>query len=146
MSPALNLLRPRPRYALYTGTGLLTGFPSNTPFGFSLGPDSPWADDPSPGILRLSGGWILTILSYTHAWILTSASSSSSHESTFSLLRNALLPIFFRFRGFGGWLQPRTFSAQHVSTGELLRTLLMMAASKPTSRLSRTYHFLPLHT
>ena len=28
-----------------------------------LGPDLPWADEPSPGILRLSTGWILAILS-----------------------------------------------------------------------------------
>ena len=28
-----------------------------------LGPDLPWADEPSPGNLRLSMGWILTILS-----------------------------------------------------------------------------------
>ena len=29
----------------------------------SLGPDLPWADKPSPGILRLSMAWILTMLS-----------------------------------------------------------------------------------
>ena len=28
-----------------------------------LGPDLPWADEPSPGILRLSTGWILASLS-----------------------------------------------------------------------------------
>ena len=31
--------------------------------GLSLGPDLPWADEPSPGNLRLSMAWILTMLS-----------------------------------------------------------------------------------
>ena len=37
--------------------------PSDTPFGLSLGPDLPWADEPSPGNLRLSTARILTSLS-----------------------------------------------------------------------------------
>ena len=37
--------------------------PSDTPCGLSLGPDLPWADEPSPGNLRLSTGRILTFLS-----------------------------------------------------------------------------------
>ena len=36
---------------LRTGTGISTGYPSTTPFGLALGPDLPWADDPSPGTL-----------------------------------------------------------------------------------------------
>ena len=32
-------------------------------FSLSLGPDLPWADEPSPGNLRLSMAWILTMLS-----------------------------------------------------------------------------------
>eukprot|EP00829_Urostomides_striatus_P016541 TRINITY_DN5483_c0_g1_i4.p2 TRINITY_DN5483_c0_g1~~TRINITY_DN5483_c0_g1_i4.p2 ORF type:complete len:243 (-),score=-90.52 TRINITY_DN5483_c0_g1_i4:483-1211(-) len=39
-------------------------------------------------------------------------------------------------------LQSRIFSAQSFSIGELLRTLQMMAASKPTSQLSQKLHFL----
>ena len=38
-------------------------YPSDTPFGLSLGPDLPWADEPSPGNLRLSTAKILTLLS-----------------------------------------------------------------------------------
>ena len=34
-----------------------------SPFGLGLGPDLPWADEPSPGILRLSTVKILTLLS-----------------------------------------------------------------------------------
>ena len=54
-SPSL----PRSRW----GTGISTRRPSDTPFGLSLGPDLPWADEPSPGNLRLSMAWILTMLS-----------------------------------------------------------------------------------
>ena len=43
--------------------GILTCCPSDTPLGLSLGPDLPWADEPSPGNLRLSTGRILTFLS-----------------------------------------------------------------------------------
>ena len=38
-------------------------YPSATPFGLTLGPDLPWADEPSPGNLRLSTARILTLLS-----------------------------------------------------------------------------------
>ncbi|GAW30222.1 hypothetical protein ULO1_27920, partial [Carboxydocella sp. ULO1] len=31
-------------------------------FGLGLGPDLPWADEPSPGNLRFSAGRILTCL------------------------------------------------------------------------------------
>ena len=37
--------------------------PSSTPFGLDLGPDLPWADEPSPGNLRLSTGVFLAPLS-----------------------------------------------------------------------------------
>ena len=43
--------------------GISTCCPSDTPFGLSLGPDLPWADEPSPGNLRLSTARILTLLS-----------------------------------------------------------------------------------
>ena len=33
----MSLLRPS--FAVTTGIGILTDFPSDTPFGFSLGPD-----------------------------------------------------------------------------------------------------------
>ena len=46
--------------AAFGGTGISTCFPSTTPFGLALGPDLPWADEPSPGILRFSAKRILT--------------------------------------------------------------------------------------
>ena len=45
------------------GAGISTCCPSDTPFGLSLGPDLPQADEPSLGNLRFSTGRILTILS-----------------------------------------------------------------------------------
>ena len=50
---------------------------STTPFGLALGPDLPWADEPSPGTLRLSADQILTDLFVTHTGILTSVKSTS---------------------------------------------------------------------
>ena len=45
------------------GIGISTDCPSSTPFDLDLGPDLPWADEPSPGHLRLSTARILTLLS-----------------------------------------------------------------------------------
>ena len=45
---------------LVGGRGISTPCPSLTPFGLSLGPGLPWADEPSPGILRLTASRILT--------------------------------------------------------------------------------------
>ena len=50
-------------YAILGGIGISTDCPSSTPFGLDLGPDLPWVDEPSPGILRLSTGRIRTSLS-----------------------------------------------------------------------------------
>ena len=47
----------------FGSAGIFTCCPSATPFGLTLGPDLPWADEPSPGNLRLSMAWILTMLS-----------------------------------------------------------------------------------
>ena len=63
--------------------GISTCYPSDTPFGLSLGPDLPWADEPSPGNLRLSMAWILTTLS-----LLIPAFSL--------LLRPAVLSVYLR--------------------------------------------------
>ncbi len=45
------------------GHGISTDCPSPTPFGLGLGPGLPWADEPSPGNLRLSTEKFLTSLS-----------------------------------------------------------------------------------
>ena len=104
-------------------TGISTCCPSTTSFDLALGPDLPRADQLYSGNLGYSAGRILTFLS-----LLIPAFSllNSPLLLTVQLLRfkNAPLPMS-PFRGFGGVFQPRTFSAQDLSTSELLRTLSM---------------------
>jgi hypothetical protein len=45
------------------GTGISTCCPSTTPLGLALGPDLPWADEPSPGTLGQSAEGFLPPLS-----------------------------------------------------------------------------------
>ena len=52
-----------PCFGLFDGNGISTVCPSSTPFGLDLGPDLPWADEPSPGNLRLSTEEFLAPLS-----------------------------------------------------------------------------------
>jgi hypothetical protein len=73
----LNLLRPSVPNQI--STGILTCFPSTTPFGLALGPDSPPMDEPSGGTLRFPGNWILTNLFVTQADILTCAASTHTY-------------------------------------------------------------------
>ena len=51
------------RFALEGGTGISTSCPSPTTIVLGLGPDLPWADEPSPGNLGLSTGMFLACLS-----------------------------------------------------------------------------------
>ena len=60
-----------------SGIGISTDYPSPTPFGLGLGPGLPWADEPSPGNLRLSAEGILTPLIATHTGILSSVPSTA---------------------------------------------------------------------
>ena len=61
------------------GTGILTCFPSPTPFDLSLGTDLPWADDLYPGNLRLTASGILTRFIVTHVSIISCTTSSAPH-------------------------------------------------------------------
>ena len=45
------------------GTGISTSYPSPTTVVLGLGPDLPWADEPSPGNLGLSTAVFLALLS-----------------------------------------------------------------------------------
>ena len=99
-------------------------FRSPTLFSLGLGPDLPRADEPSPGILRLSANRILTYFLATHSCILTSDTSSIPY-STPSLAYRTLFYQHVKdmFHCFGGYLSPVTFSARKLLTSELLRTL-----------------------
>ena len=107
------------------GTGFSTRCPSPTPFGLGLGPDLPWADEPSPGNLRLSTGRFLASLS-----LLMPAFSlpCSPLPLPIQLLPACIAPLpigSHQSPSFGVRFEPRESSAHHHSTSELLRTLLM---------------------
>ena len=114
-----------PTVLLYCSTGISTCCPSATSFDLTLGPDLPRADQLYPGNLRYSAKRILTSFS-----LLIPAFSLLKNPLLLSvqlrLFKNAPLPTCIRrFLSFGSVFQPRTFSAQDLSTSELLRTLLM---------------------
>ena len=110
-----------PTFLNICGTGISTCYPSTTTFVLALGPDLPREDQLYPGNLRYSALKILTSISL----LIPAFSLQYSPQLLPVLLRsvfNAPLPIF-RFLSFGVVFQPRTFSAQDLSTSELLRTL-----------------------
>ena len=112
-----------PTVLFICGTGISTCYPSTTSFDLALGPDLPRADQLYSGNLRYSAERILTSLS-----LLIPAFSLLRSPQLLSVLlhpaKNAPLPINIRqFHSFDVVFQPRTFSAQDLSTSELLRTL-----------------------
>ena len=69
-------------------------------------------------------GQILTGLFATHTGILTAIRSSRPSGRPSPLMVRSPTPrTYVRSRGFGSVLEPRIFSAQGLSTSELLRTL-----------------------
>ena len=102
-------------------TGISTCYPSTTAFALALGPDLPRADQLYSGNLGYSAWRILTSIS-----LLIPAFSLVYSPLLLPVqlrpVHNAPLPTL-RFRSFGIMFQPRTFSAQDLSTSELLRTL-----------------------
>ena len=114
-----------PTVLSYRGTGISTCCPSATAPALALGPDLPRADQLYSGNLGYSAGRIPTFLS-----LLIPAFSLLTNPLLLPvqlrLGKNAPLPIdIHQFPSFGSVFQPRTFSAQDLSTSELLRTLLM---------------------
>ena len=114
-----------PTVLSYHCTGISTCYPSTTSFDLALGPDLPRADQLYSGNLRYSAGRILTFLS-----LLIPAFSLLNSPLLLPVqlrpVKNAPQPINIRqFPSIGSVFQPRTFSAQDLSTSELLRTLLM---------------------
>ena len=102
-------------------TGISTCYPSTTTLVLALGPDLPRADQLYSGNLGYSAWRILTSISL----LIPAFSLLCSPLLLPVQLRpthNAPLPTL-RFRSFGIMFQPRTFSAQDLSTSELLRTL-----------------------
>ena len=107
------------------GAGIYTCCPSPTTSVLGLGPDLPWADEPSPGNLRLSTGMFLACLA-----LLIPAFSLLYRPQLLSILllpvHNAPLPITIgNSKASVVCFSPVTSSAHNYSTSELLRTLLM---------------------
>src|SRR5690625_2332340 len=68
---------------------------------------------------------------------------SPTHPHTWTTTpKEAMIKHTCECHGFGGVLSPAKLSAQNHLTSELLRTLSRMAASKPTSWLSKQLHIL----
>ena len=112
-----------PTVLSYDSTGISTCCPSATSFDLALGPDLPRADQLYPGNLRYSAWRIPTSISL----LIPAFSLLASPQCLTALLlpgKNAPLPTQSpAFLSFGVVFQPRTFSAQDLSTSELLRTL-----------------------
>ena len=84
------------------GTGISTSYPSPTTFVLGLGPDLPWADEPSPGNLGLS-----TCVFLAHISLLIPAFSLLHRPPVLSVwlqpMHYAPLPLQFpATRSFGG--------------------------------------------
>ena len=79
-TPGLHNLLRLP-IASKRGIGILTDFPSTTPFGLALGADSPCADERGAGNLGLSASGPFTRFIATHVSIRTSDTSSNPYES-----------------------------------------------------------------
>ena len=116
-SPSLEGLCITP----YSGTGILTSYPSPTPFGLGLGPSNPTRTDlPSETLDIRCGRFALPFrYSYQHSHFqpLQQPSRVCLHRCW-----NAPLPLS-RVSRFGGRLSPVQLSAHMRLTSELLRTL-----------------------
>src|SRR6185295_17705048 len=71
----------RPLIASRRGTGILTCFPSATPFGLALGADSPCADERGAGNLGLTACGLFTRINATHVSSRTSDVSTEPLDS-----------------------------------------------------------------
>ena len=144
--------RPLPRgdtlrcKRFFGGSGISTGCPSPTTFVLGLGPTNPeWTSLPQETLGLRRVRFSLTLrYSCRHSHFRPLQPSS---RSTFTA--NGTLPYHppsgkpdGRSAASVPSLSPAEFSAQIHLTSELLRTLSMMAASKPTSWLSMRIHIL----
>ena len=115
-----------PTVLSYSSTGISTCCPSATLLRLALGPDLPRADQLYPGILgysakRIPTSFSLLIPAFSLVIPPLLLAGTASAASQCSSTKN--IPCGISFLSFGGVFQPRTFSAQDLSTSELLRTL-----------------------
>ena len=117
----LSLLRPP--IAVRVSTGLLTGFPSTTPFGLALGADSPCADGHgarNPWACGVRGFHPHDRYSCQHSHFRYLQPLS---QATFTGVRNAPLPCLAASAASVSGLSPVESSARADLTSELLRFL-----------------------
>ena len=74
--------------------GISTCCPSTTPFGLALGPDLPWADEPSPGNLSQTVTGILTQFRYLHRH---SHFHLLHHSSRYDFSAHGTLPYHLKY-------------------------------------------------
>ena len=123
-----------PTFLICDSTGISTCCPSDTPFGLSLGPDLPRADQLYPGNLGYSAVWILTILS-----LLIPAFSLPIRPLPLPVqlhpYGNAPLPItaFAACLSFGDAFSPGHFRRRDSRLVSCYALFECMAASEPTS-------------
>ena len=130
----------------FGGSGISTGCPSPTTFVLGLGPTNPeWTSLPQETLgLRRVGFSPTSRYSCRHSHFRSlqpSSRSTFSADGTLPYHPAAGEPATRSVASVPG-LSPVEFSARIHLTSELLRTLSMMAASEPTSWLSRRIHIL----
>ena len=137
---------PRPRFAhtMRSGAGLSDLLSIAYDYNvLGLGPDSPWVDWRCPGTLRLPVWMVLTSMTLLiPAFALVLAPPVLAVWLLRRTQRSPTNPLHGDSTASVRCLSLATLSVHAHSTSELLRTLSMMAASKPTSWLSWRAHFL----
>ena len=150
LAPA-NLRSPTPRRHLAVqtisgGSGISTGCPSPTSFDLGLGPTNPeWTSLPQETLGLRRVGFSPTLrYSCRHSHFRPLQPSSRSTFTADGTLPYQTTPGEPAVESVASVpsLSPAEFSAQIHLTSELLRTLSMMAASKPTSWLSERSNIL----
>ena len=125
------------------GTGISTCSPSPTTFVLGLGPDLPWADEPSPGNLGLSTCRFLACIS-----LLIPAFSLLHRPRLLSVpllpVHYAPLPLTHNVSPKLRWCVLAPLHLRRTITRPVSYYALFecVAASKPTSWLSRQLHIL----
>ncbi len=114
----------RPPFAVTPSTGILTCFPSTTPFGLALGSTHPAPINvgQEPLVFRRAGfSPALSLLMSAFALLIPPATLTGHLQA----YRTLPYPTTHkrRCRSFGAWFSPVTSSAQADSTSELLRFL-----------------------
>ena len=142
--------RPRTRHlavqTIVGGIGISTDCPSPTAFALGLGPTNPERINLPQETLDIRRARFSRAFRYScrHSHfrpLQPSSRSTFTADGTLPYHETAGEPVVSSVASVPS-LSPAEFSAQIHLTSELLRTLSMMAASKPTSWLSMRFHIL----